>query len=57
MIVKVREANTREPVSHPFWKNTLPVSLVAAAAPGDMNEGYQPSNCCPVPRRSTESKP
>ena len=48
-MVKVRAANARVPVSQPFWKKTIPVSFVwPAAAPGDIKEGYQPSNWLPL---------
>ena len=39
-MVKVRESNTRFPVSQPFWKKTTPVSFEwPAAAPGDIKRG------------------
>src|ERR1035441_6987304 len=48
-MVKVRDANTRVPVSQPSWKKTIPVSFEwPAAAPGDIKEGYQPSNWLPL---------
>src|SRR4029077_9269512 len=50
-ISKSREAKVRPPaVSQPPMKNTLPVSLRwPGAAPGDMNDGYQPSTSRPLP--------
>ena len=48
VIVNVRDANDRLPRLQPFKKNTYPLADVCpAATPGDMKDGYQPSN--PVP--------
>ena len=50
LMVNVRDMNCRFPVSQPFMKKICPVSFVCpAAAPGDIEEGYHPSNCCPRP--------
>jgi len=51
VILNVREAKMRDPVSQPFWKKTMPVRLVRpGAAPGDMKEGHLPSNLLPLAR-------
>src|SRR5690349_13009316 len=49
VIVKLRDLNCRSlPGIHALRKKPEPVSLVwPAAAPGDMNDGYQPSICVP----------
>ena len=51
VISKSREAKMRcSVVSQPPMKNTFPVSLRwPGSAPGDMNDGYQPSNSRPLP--------
>src|SRR5450631_3692400 len=49
LIEKVRLANVRLPVSHPFRRNAYPdCTIWPDAAPGDMSEGYHPSNDIPL---------
>src|SRR5947209_20535751 len=50
VIVNARDMNWRAPVSQPFIKKIIPLSLVCPeGAPGDMDDGYHPSNCWPRP--------